>query len=49
MCCNFSEKSSESIVNRVAATVAFVYIGFETVRLFGLTLTDDFTVESKIS
>ena len=45
----FSETaSSSSIINKLMCVVVFGYLGYQTVKQFGLNFRDDFTIGSKI-
>lgn len=43
------KKKPSSIVNKLACVAVFGYLGYQTVKQFGLVLKDDFTIDSKIA
>ncbi|XP_052269066.1 lipase maturation factor 2-like isoform X2 [Dreissena polymorpha] len=43
------KKSNGSVINYIAAMVAYGFLGCKTWQLFGMELTDKFTIESKIT
>ncbi|XP_060608284.1 lipase maturation factor 2-like [Ruditapes philippinarum] len=46
---NKKSTSSSSIINKLMSVVVFGYLGYQTVKQFGLNLKDDYTIGSKIA